>query len=107
MHSLHIENTVHDFDEWKAVFDRFSRFRAEKRVRAYRVARRVEDPSQVVLDLEFDSIEDATAFRGALLQIWRTPQSERQLVSHTAPQLYEVVEESGPGTVSAAAASTA
>jgi hypothetical protein len=93
MPSLHVENTVKDFDEWKAVFDKFDRFRAEKRMRSYRMSRLIDDPNKVVIDLDFDSLEDATAFRGALEQIWQTPQSKEQLVAHTTPQLYDVVEQ--------------
>lgn len=93
MATLHIENTVHDFDEWKAVFDKFDRFRAEKGMRGYRMARLVEDPNVVTIDLDFDSVEEATAFRGALEQIWQTPQSQAQLVSHGTPRLYDVVEQ--------------
>jgi hypothetical protein len=93
MPTLHIENTVHDFDAWKAVFDKFERFRAEKGMRGYRMSRLVEDPRQVVIDLDFDSVEAATDFRGALEQIWSTPQSWTQLAAHVAPRLYEVVEQ--------------
>lgn len=93
MTSLHIENTVRDFDEWKAVFDKFDRFRADKRMRSYRMARRVDAPNEVVIDLDFDSLEDATEFRTALEQIWQTPQSKEQLVAHGNPTLYDVVEE--------------
>ncbi|MBW8751518.1 MAG: hypothetical protein JF565_08840 [Propionibacteriales bacterium] len=93
MATLHIENTVKDFDEWKAVFDKFDRFRAEKGMRAYRMSRRVDDPNSVVVDLDFDSVEAATAFRGALEQIWQTPQSKEQLVSHGTPRLYDLVEQ--------------
>jgi hypothetical protein len=93
MTTLRIENAVRDFEEWKAVFDKFDRFRAEKGVRAYRMSRQADDPSKVVVDMDFDSLEEATAFRGALEQIWQTPQSKDQLVSHDAPVLYEVVEQ--------------
>jgi len=93
MATLHVENTVRDFDEWKAVFDKFDRFRAEKNMRAYRMSRQVDDPNQVIIDLDFDSLEDATAFRGALEQIWQTPQSKEQLIAHSTPQLYDVVEQ--------------
>lgn len=93
MATLHIENTVRNFDEWKAVFDKFDRFRAEKGMRAYRMARLVDDPNQVTVDLDFDSREDALAFRGALEQIWQTPQSKEQLVSHEPLRLYELVEQ--------------
>ena len=39
MPSLRIENTVRDFDAWKAVYDKFERFRVDKGMRAYRMAR--------------------------------------------------------------------
>jgi hypothetical protein len=93
MATLHIENTVRDFDEWKAVFDKFERFRADKGMRAYRLARRVDEPNEVVIDLDFDSVEEATEFRAALEQIWRTPQSQEELVAHGTPTLYDVVEQ--------------
>jgi hypothetical protein len=92
METLHVENTVKDFDEWKAAFDKFARFRSEKRTRGYRVSRQVDDPNKVTVDLDFDSHEDAVAFRGALEQIWQTPQSKEQLVSHEPLRLYAVVE---------------
>lgn len=93
MPSLHVENTVRNFEEWKEVFDKFDRFRAEKKMRAYRMSRLVDDPNKVTIDLDFDSIEDATAFRGALEQIWQTPQSKEQLIAHSTPELYDVVEQ--------------
>jgi len=93
MATLHIENTVRDFDEWKAVFDKFDRFRAEKLTRSYRMARQVDEPNKVIIDLDFDTVEDATAFRGALEQIWQTPQSREQLVSHGTPLVFELVEQ--------------
>jgi hypothetical protein len=93
MATLHIENTVRSFEEWKAVFDKFDRFRAEKGMRSYRIARQVDHPDTVVVDLDFDSVEAATEFRGALEQIWRTPQSREQLVAHSTPVLYDVVEQ--------------
>jgi ribosomal protein L35AE/L33A len=93
MATLHVENTVRDFDEWKAVFDKFDRFRAEKGMRSYRMARRVDEPNQVIVDLDFATVEEAVAFRGALEQIWRTPQSQQQLVDHGTPLVYDIVEQ--------------
>jgi hypothetical protein len=92
MATVHVENHVRDFDTWKEVFDKFEAFRAEQGVRSYRVSRQVEDPDQVTVDLDFDSVEDATAFRGALEKIWATPQSREHLVSHEAPRILEVVD---------------
>jgi len=57
------------------------------------MARQVDQPNNITVDLDFDTVEDATAFRGALEQIWQTPQSRGQLVSHGEPLLFEVVEQ--------------
>lgn len=93
MLTVHIENTVHDFDAWKTAFDKFDRFRVDQGMRAYRVSRQVDDPHKVSVDLDFDSVDEARAFRGALEQIWRTPQSKELLVAHEEPRLYDVVEQ--------------
>ena len=91
MNTLQIRNTVRDFDSWKAAFDKFERFRADHGVRSYRVVRRVDDQHAVEVTLDFDSAEAATDFRGHLEQIWRTPQSQAELVDHDEPVLFEVV----------------
>ena len=93
MTTLHIENTVHDFDAWKTVFDKFDRVRADNGVRSYKIHRRADDPQQVVIDLEFDDRAAADAFGGILAKIWATPQSRDQLVAHGEPQVLEVVED--------------
>lgn len=104
MTTLHIENTVTDFEAWKKVFDKFERFRADQGVRSYRLSRRADNGNEVVVDLDFDTAQEATAFRGALEQIWRTPQSQQHLVEHSTPVVYEVVV---ARTLTAADASTA
>lgn len=104
MVTLHIENTVHGYEAWKSVFDKFDRFRADQGVQSYRVARRVDDGHRITVDLEFETVEAAVAFRGALEQIWRTPQSREQVADHGTPVLYEVTDRR---VLSAAAASTA
>jgi hypothetical protein len=90
--TLHIENTVRDYDSWKAVFDKFDRFRVDKGVRSYRLSRDPGQLNRVTIDLDFDSHDEAAAFRGALEQIWTTPQSREQLIEHEPPQILEVVE---------------
>lgn len=90
--TLHIENTVHDFDSWKQAFDKFDRFRADNGVRSYRLTRHADDPHEVIVDLDFDSAEDAEAFGHALQKIWRTPQSQQNLVRHAEPRVLALVE---------------
>lgn len=104
MTTLHIENTVADFDAWKEAFDKFERFRADQGVRSYRVSRRADNGNEILVDLDFDTVQEATAFRGALEQIWRTPQSQQHLIAHSTPVVYDVVVDR---TLTAADASTA
>jgi hypothetical protein len=96
MTTVHIENTVHDFDTWKATFDKYERFRAEQGVQSYRVSRSVTEPNEVLIDLEFGDETAARAFVPKLEQIMTSPQARTQLVRHSVPQLYAVVTERVP-----------
>ena len=93
MTTLHVENTVRDYDEWKSVFDKFDQFRADNQVQSYRVSRFADDPSKVHVDLEFESRPHAEAFALKLQQIWATPQSKAQLVAHNEPVLLDTLEQ--------------
>ena len=96
MTTVHIENTVQDFDAWKANFDKYERFRAEQGVQSYRVRRSLTEPGEVLIDLEFCDDAAAQAFLPKLEQIMRSPQARAQLVRHPAPRLYAVVTERVP-----------
>jgi hypothetical protein len=90
MFTLRIENVVRDYESWKEVFDTFDRFRADGGVRCYRVARSAEEPGKVTVDLDFDTADEAAAFRTGLETIFATPQSKELLVSHLPPHVYDV-----------------
>jgi hypothetical protein len=96
MTTVHIENTVQDFDSWKANFDKYERFRAEQGVESYRVSRNVTDPHEVLVDLEFADETAAQAFLPKLEQIMNSPQARTQLMRHSPPRLYAVVTERIP-----------
>jgi len=91
MNSLLIRNQVHDYDGWKAAFDKYERFREEHGVRSYRILRRADDRHDVQVILDFDSESAAADFRGRLEQILATPQSQSVTISHEGPVLLEVV----------------
>ena len=93
MTTIHIENTLHDYDSWKSAFDKFDRARADNGVRSYRIRRHADDPQQIVIDLDFEDRSTAEAFKGFLAKVWASPQSEAELVSHSEPLLLETVEE--------------
>jgi hypothetical protein len=92
MTTLHIENTLHDFESWKTAFDKYDRVRADHGVRSYRIHRRADDPQRIVIDLEFDDRTAAEAFTHVLAKIWSSPQSRAELVSHSDPVVLEEVE---------------
>ena len=96
MTTVHIENTVGDFDTWKANFDKYERFRADQGVQSYRVSRGVTEPNEVLIDLEFGDETAALAFLPKLEQIMNSPQARTQLMRHSVPRLYAVVTDRVP-----------
>ena len=96
MTTVHIENTVQDFDTWKVNFDKYERFRADQGVQSYRVSRSVTEPNEVLIELEFCDETAAQAFLPKLEQVMRSPQARTQLVWHSVPRLYAVVTERIP-----------
>ena len=68
-----------------------------------RYLRYADERGRPFVDLHFDDRASAVSFRGALEQIWSTPQSKEQMVSHGTPQVYEIVVDRD---LSGAAAST-
>jgi len=96
MTTVHIENTVQDFDAWKVNFDKYERFRAEQGVQSYRVSRSITEPNEVLIDLEFGDQTAAQAFVPKLEQIMSSPQAQTQLVQHSVPRLYDIVTERVP-----------
>jgi quinol monooxygenase YgiN len=99
MTTVHIQNTVQDFDAWKANFDKYERFRAEQGVQSYRVSRSITEPNEVLIDLEFRDEAAAQAFLPKLEQIMNSPQARTQLTRHSVPRLYAVVTERAPSAV--------
>lgn len=91
---IQIEHATKSFDAWKAAFDSDPVGRQRGGVRRYRIARRVDDPDYVVIDLEFDDRDRAVAFRGALEQMWQTAQAQQVLGGIPSAHLVEPVEAS-------------
>ena len=55
-----------DYDRWRPMFDQ-DRPRAREKAQVQRVLRSVDDPNEVFIYLEFDSLEDATEARTRLV----------------------------------------
>jgi hypothetical protein len=65
MYILRIEHPVSDYDAWKAAFESHPIGREHSGVRRYRIMRTKDDPSHVMLDLEFDGLGEAEAVKAA------------------------------------------
>ena len=92
--TLHVENSVRDYDAWKDSFDSSTGRGARRDAgTSYRIVRSVEDSNRVMVDLEFDSTTRAEQFREFLLGVLRTPQAQSHLVEHRDPVVLEVAEQ--------------
>jgi hypothetical protein len=56
-----------DYDAWRPMFDQ-DRPRARERATTQRVLRSVDDPNEVFIYLEFDSVDDASEARRRLVE---------------------------------------
>ena len=74
MITLHIEHPITDYDTWRGAFDAFAAARRSAGVIGERIARPVDDPCYIVVALDFETTERATAFREFLeTQVWSSP----------------------------------
>jgi hypothetical protein len=73
MPTLHIEHPTPDFNMWKRAFDSDPAGRQRSGVRRYRVSRAVDDPNYVMIDLEFDTREQAEGLLRTMQGIWGRP----------------------------------
>ena len=67
---LRIEHAVPNFAGWKQAFDSDPADRKGSGVRRYQVLRSVEDPNYVLIDLEFDTLEEAEGLLNKMRRVW-------------------------------------
>ena len=92
MSTLHIQHPITDFETWATAFKRFAAARNQAGVRAQRVRRPVDDANYVVIDLEFDSTDEAVAFRRFLeTQVWGNQQNAPALAGTPQTMILEPV----------------
>jgi hypothetical protein len=70
MPTLRIEHAVPDFTRWKQAFDSDPADRKGSGVRRYQVMQSTDDPNYVLIDLDFDSLEDAERLLAAMRRVW-------------------------------------
>ena len=78
--TLHIKHPITDLDTWLGAFARFEAARRKAGVRAQLVRQPVDDDKYIYIDLDFDSIEEAAAFRDFLKStVWASPEASPAL----------------------------
>ena len=94
MHVLRIEHPVPNFGGWKKAFDDDPVGRRQMGVRRYRVYQAADDPNYALVDLEFDSAQDAEKCLAALRGLWSRVQGS--VMRDPKTRILSVVEERQP-----------
>jgi ribosomal protein L35AE/L33A len=87
---LHIEHRVPNFAAWKQAFDSDPVGRQQAGVRRYWVTRPHDDPDYAIIDLEFDTREQAEDLLARMRVIWQRVQGT--IVVDPQVRLSDVVE---------------
>lgn len=94
MITVRIDNTVHDYRQWKAAFDTYAAVRDRMGVLGYRISRPADDDHRVLIELDFHERPAAQAFIEFLVhKVWQTPRSRATLIAHDPPELLELLEQ--------------
>jgi hypothetical protein len=80
MVTLQIEHSINDLGTWLGAFTRFEDARKKAGVRAQRVSQPIDDDKYIYVTLDFDSVEEATAFKGFLeTTVWTSAEASPAL----------------------------
>jgi hypothetical protein len=90
MYVLRIEHQVPDYDRWKKAFDSDPAGREQAGVRRYRVLRAVDDPAYVMIELEFDTMQEAEALLATMRTIWGNVQGK--IMNHPVTRFAQLME---------------
>ncbi len=68
---LHIEHPITDLETWLGAFGRFEQARTSAGVRSQSIHQPVDDDKYIYIRLEFDGVEQASAFKDFLeTKVW-------------------------------------
>lgn len=90
MITLRIEHPVADYAAWKQAFDSDPVGRERSGVRRYQILKAVDDSNDVMIDLEFDSVERAEALLAKMRIVWS--QVQGTLISTPRARIAQAVE---------------
>jgi hypothetical protein len=95
MPAVQLEHAVKDFAIWKDAFDRDPIDRRELGVRRHRILRPIDDPNYVMVELDFDTTEQAQACCAALSRLWASRVAAPALLGNPQTRIVEQIEDQG------------
>ena len=90
MYNLHIEHPVPDYENWKKAFDSDPVGRRKMGVRTYQILRAKDDPNYVMIDLQFDTAQQAEALLAAMRNVWK--QVDGKIIMNPQARIAEFLE---------------
>ena len=92
MTTLRIEHAIHDYDQWKTAFTSYEPARTNAGVRSFTIRRPLDDPKYLMLDLEFDTADEARTFAQFLEEkVWSSPASAPALAGIPRTRVLDVM----------------
>ena len=90
MYNLHIEHPVPNYENWKNAFNSDPVGRQKMGVRTYQILRAKDDPNYVIIDLQFDTAEQAEALLAAMRNVWT--QVDGKIMMNPQVRISEIIE---------------
>ena len=92
MATLHIEHPITDLETWLGAFNAVAEIRSQVGCRSELVRHPAGNPNHVVVDLEFDTVDQAESFLEFLrTQIWAVPENSPALAGSPDAVILETV----------------
>ena len=88
---LQIEHAVPDYGLWKKAFDIDPVNRKQSGVKRHRVFRQADNPNFVIIELEFETLNEAKNLLAALQNVWK--QIEGKVILGPKARIIELAEE--------------
>ena len=88
--TLQIQHQVPNYERWKAAFDSHPVGRERACVRGYRILRPIDDPNDVMIELDFDDAAHAEALLAAMRGVWANVQGT--IMMNPSIRILEVAE---------------
>lgn len=90
MYILRIEHPIFNYEDWKRAFDSDPVNREKSGVRRHQLLRPIDDEKYVIIDLEFDTANQAEALLAALRVLWG--RVEGTIMMNAQVRIVEVLE---------------